>query len=165
MATAVSDSSVLIHLGLIGHLSWLPAFFQEVLVPPAVWTEVVEQGRSAEVVRAIQQAATDGWLKVVEPSNAALLRTLGQELHLGEAAAICLAVEQEPDVLLMDEADGREIAGRLELNTRGIVGLLLHAKRAGHLQAVKPVIEELVQSRFHLSSAFIAQILAAANEA
>ncbi len=164
MAIAVSDSSVLIHLGLIGELELVQAAFEQIIVPPQVWREVVVQGQSADVVKRIEQAATDGWVKQVEPGNAALLQTLRQNLHEGESAAICLAVELKPDFLLMDESVGRSVAASLGIRTKGVIGLVLDAKRSGRLAAVKPVVDLLVQSRFHLSAEFVAQILREANE-
>jgi len=62
MPTAVSDSSVLIHLSAIGQFDLLSAFYSEVRVPPAVWREVVTQGKSHPVVQRVQAAANQGWL-------------------------------------------------------------------------------------------------------
>ena len=45
MDLVISDSSTLIHLAAIGRLALLEQFFKRVTVPPAVWREVVEQGR------------------------------------------------------------------------------------------------------------------------
>ncbi|MEB3760630.1 MAG: hypothetical protein GSR81_07285 [Desulfurococcales archaeon] len=42
----VSDSSPLIHLSQIGRLNLLKEFFGELLIPPAVYREVVIGGRT-----------------------------------------------------------------------------------------------------------------------
>ena len=164
MPKAVSDSSVLIHLGVIGRLELLPALFEAVLVPDAVWQEVVTQGRSKAVVEKVQAAASHGWLRVETARNAALMQTLRQNFHAGESEAICLALEQRADVLLMDETDGREAARNLGLSTKGVVGLLIQAKRAGHLAEVRPAMMQLVQSGFYLSPELIAQALQEVGE-
>ena len=164
MATAVGDSSVLIHLGAIGQLELLPALYQLVIVPDAVWREVVLQGKSRPVVQQVRQAVSSGWLRVATPKNAALLQVLHQQLHDGEAEAIVLATEVMPDSLLMDETDGREFARRLGLKTRGAVGLLMEAKRLGHIAAIRPWLERLDQSGFHLAPVFITQVLQQAGE-
>ena len=44
MGLVVSDSSTLIHLAAIGRLALLKEFYGCIVVPPAVWREVVEQG-------------------------------------------------------------------------------------------------------------------------
>jgi predicted nucleic acid-binding protein len=43
---AVADSSVIIHLAAIAQLDLLRQFHGSLLVPPAVWDEVVVQGRA-----------------------------------------------------------------------------------------------------------------------
>ena len=43
MREAVSDSSPLIHLAAIGRLELLHSFHEAVLIPDAVWREVVTQ--------------------------------------------------------------------------------------------------------------------------
>ncbi len=164
MPTAVSDSSVLIHLSAIGQFALLPAFFSDVRVPDAVWREVVLQGRSHQVVGDVRSAATQGWLKVVTPANAPLMQTLRQNLHGGEAEAIALAVETAPDVLLMDETDGREAARQLGLRTRGVVGLLIQAKQAGRIPELRPWLTQLAQTGFHLAPSFVARVVQQAGE-
>ena len=164
MPTAVSDSSVLIHLSAIGQFALLPHFFSEVRVPDAVWREVIIQGKSHQVVNDVQDAAQQGWLKVVTPGNAPLIRTLRQNLHDGEAEAIALAAETGPDFLLMDETDGREAARQLGLRTRGVVGLLIQAKQAGRIVALRPWLTQLAQNGFHLAPSFVAQVLQQAGE-
>jgi predicted nucleic acid-binding protein len=164
MPRAVSESSVLIHLGAIGRLDLIPAAFSEVIVPIEVWREVVEQGGSRAAVQAVRTAAKGGWLQLQSPTNPALMKALLQNLHPGEAASICLAVEIRPDVLLMDETDGRTVARNLGLKPLGIVGWLLEAKQAGRLPLVRPLFTQLLSSGFHLDPAFVARIIAQAGE-
>lgn len=164
MPTAVSDSSVLIHLSAIGQFALLPVFFSEVRVPDAVWCEVVVQGRSYPVVKEMQSAVQQGWLKVVAPGNAPLVQTLRQNLHDGEAGAIALAVETSPDFLLMDETDGREAARQIGVRTRGVVGLLLQAKQAGHIATLRPWLIKPAETGFHLAPTFVNQVLKQAGE-
>lgn len=165
MASAVGDASVLINLAGLGQLDLLPAFFERVLVPEAVWREVVTQGRSPAAVEAVEAAARQGWLARQSSANAPLIQHLRQNLRAGEAEAICLALEARPDVLLMDETDGRAEARSLCLRTQGVVGLLLRAKQAGHLTAIRPLLDQLVQDHFHLHPEFVRQILQQAGEA
>ncbi|MBM3882019.1 MAG: DUF3368 domain-containing protein [Verrucomicrobia bacterium] len=164
MASAVSDASVLIHLAGIGQLDLLSACFERVLVPDAVWREVVVQGRSPDVVQAVEAASQQGWLARYSPASVPLLRHLRQSLHEGEAEAICLALETGPDMLLMDETDGRVVARSLGMRTQGVVGLLLQAKQAGRLTAIRPLLDQLVQHRFYLNPEFVRQILQQAGE-
>ena len=164
MVLAVSDSSVLIHLGAIGQLELLPDQFERVLIPPAVWDEVVTHGKSRPVMELIRAAAQKGWLALQTPTNTALIQNLHQHLHAGEAAAIALATETPHDFLLMDETDGREVARRLGLRTKGVIGILLLAKRKRRLTAIHPWLTKLDKSGFHLAPSLISRALREANE-
>ena len=44
MPKAVSDSSTLIHSAGIGRLTLLMEFYEKIIISPAVWKEVVEEG-------------------------------------------------------------------------------------------------------------------------
>lgn len=142
MPLAVTNSSPLIHLSLIGRIDLLRRF-SLVCIPPAVWREVVEQGGSRPGATEIREARESGWLRVVEPSDRALVRLLEQELHAGEAESIALAIEIRPDVLLLDEAEGRRVAGIYDLPVTGIIGLLIQAKREGQISSLAEEMNRL----------------------
>ena len=63
MLDAVSDSSPLIHLAKIEALELISRLYRRILIPPAVWREVVEEsdGRpgAVEMERAVAAA---GWM-------------------------------------------------------------------------------------------------------
>ena len=59
----VADTSPLIYLSRVGALGVLHVLFGEVVVPRAVWTEVVEQRTAAPGLDAIKRAE---WLRVVD---------------------------------------------------------------------------------------------------
>jgi len=65
MPKAVSNASPLIHLAAIGRFQLLRVFFDEICVPPAVWREIVEQGRGRAGAAEVQEAAEEGWMRVV----------------------------------------------------------------------------------------------------
>ena len=56
MGLVISDSSTLIHLERIDRLDLLKSFYARIIITPAVWREVVEQGKgrtgAAEVANA-----------------------------------------------------------------------------------------------------------------
>ena len=105
---AVADASVLIGLSGIGLLALLKDRFPHgVLVPPAVWREVVERGGNRPGVKEIAGAT---WITVLEPKDGEVVRVLRINLDEGEAEAIALAHEQHADAVLVDERDGRQTA-------------------------------------------------------
>ena len=159
MPLAVSNSSPLIHLSLIGRINLLRRF-SGVFIPPAVWREVVEQGGSRPGATEIREARESGWLRVVEPSNTALVRLLEQELHPGEAECIVLAIEIRPDALLLDEAEARRIAGLYDLPVTGIIGLLIQAKHEGQVSSLAEEMNRLrEQGNFRIHDALYRRVL------
>jgi predicted nucleic acid-binding protein len=113
----IADSSPLIYLSRVGALHVLPALFDEVAVPRAVWDETVERRPSAPGIDALHQAS---WLRVVD--NPSLQLDLG--LDPGETAAILVAESLRADLLLIDERVGRKVARARGLSVRG------HTRRA-----------------------------------
>ncbi len=88
--TAVSNASPLINLARIGLLDLLHKIYGSLLIPSAVWDEVVVQGAGqagAEEVR------TADWIARQAITNEPLAQALRQELDAGEAEAIVLALE------------------------------------------------------------------------
>ena len=67
MLGAISDSSTLIHLAKIGRLNFLRKFHKKILVAPAVWREVVEEGKYWPGSIELKEAKQAGWLEVIEP--------------------------------------------------------------------------------------------------
>lgn len=76
MPGAVSDSSTLIHLAKIGHLHLLLDFHQSILIAPAVWREVVQEGKDWPGSSEIEEGRGEGWIDVVAPANQALVSSL-----------------------------------------------------------------------------------------
>lgn len=157
----VADSSPLIALSSIAQHELLPALFDRIVVPTAVWNEL--SARSDEPNRRELLSAT--WLSVAQPGNHDLVRVLEQTLGAGEAEAIALAIEHRASLLIMDERLGRSVASRFGLLQLGTVGLLVEAKRRGHIAAIKPLIQQLQRMiGFRLSTSLVERILADCDE-
>ena len=69
---------------------------------------------------------------------------MSNELDIGEAEAIALAVEIQADQVLIDERRGRLVATRLNLRCIGILGILVEAKIQGLIAEVQPLLDALV---------------------
>ncbi len=162
---AVADSSVIIHLAAIGQLDLLRKLHGTLLVPPAVWDEVVVQGQGRPGEVELRQAVQDGWMAVAAPSPNSLIAQVGSSLPVGEAEAILLAESRPGSLLLMDEAAGRLVATSLGVPVMGIVGLLVVAKQAGLLAELKPVLDQLRSpGGFRLSADLFRRALALVGE-
>jgi len=131
----VVDSTCLIGLERIGVLHLLPSLFNPVYVPPAV------AGEFGIVLP---------WFSVVAPSDRALLDALGMLVDAGETEAIALARELGVKVVL-DDRRARGVAGKMGLPILGTIGLLVQAKRAGLVPAIRPLLGDLESLGFHMS--------------
>jgi len=100
----VSNASPLINLARIGKLSLLHDLYGELIVPEAVWHEVVFVGQGQPGADEVKSAS---WIQRRLVMNKQLEQALRQELDAGEAEAIALAVELNAELLLMDEHLGR----------------------------------------------------------
>lgn len=165
MPWAISDSSTLIHLAVLGRLSLLREHYEQVLVLPAVWREVVEEGQGRAGAREVEEAAQSGWLKVLTPTNEALLRLLKRDLEDGEAEAIALAVERQGEVILLDDSDARRVAAVYGLSKTGVIGILIQARLEGKLASLRQELDRLRQDAgFWITEALYRQALEAVGE-
>jgi len=138
--SVVSNASPLINLARIGKLDLLRELYGELVVPEAVWQEVVVQGAGQPGADEVEAAA---WIKRHAVTNRSLVHALQQDLDAGEAEAIALASEIQAELLLMDEHLGRETARHLGLRYVGLIGVLIQAKRKGLIGAIGPHLDAL----------------------
>lgn len=150
----VSDTTAISNLLTVGQAGLLRALFHRVLIPPAVWTELL----------AFHSDLPD-WLEVMTIIDHERVKTYRQHVHAGEAEAIALAIEIKPDWLLIDDGDGRRLAKTEGAPVVGLMGVLLMAKRDGLIQAVRPLVDSLAkEAGFYLSAAVRDEVLRLAGE-
>ena len=137
---AVSNTSPISNLAIIGRLDLLKHRYGTVLIPPAVAQELSALSHPAAKLR-IAEAIAAGWLVMQAPSVPPTVPPL--PLDAGEVEAIRLALTVQADVLLMDEKRGREAARRLGLTVAGLLGELLHARQNGKLPELRSEIARL----------------------
>lgn len=159
--TIVSNSSPLIALSRIGQIELLPMLFGTILIPSAVYQEVVTQGIGQSGSKILQQAS---WLTVEAVADPGRVQYLLTTLDWGEAEALVLAQEQQARRLLLDEIKARALARQLGIPVIGTAGLLVLAKQRGHIAAVKPLLDALLANEFRLSSRVYQTALAQAGE-
>jgi len=158
----VSNASPLINLARIGKLDLLRELFSKLLIPEAVWGEVVVDGAGQPGADEVKGA---DWIEKRPAKNKQLVQALMQELDAGEAEAIALAMEVEADWLLMDEHLGRETARHLKLQSIGLVGVLMAAKHKELIPAIKPCLDALRDlAGFRIKDSLYSRILKDENE-
>lgn len=159
----ISNSSILIALSCIGQLSLLPKRFpQGILIPQAVWHEVVDKGQGRIGVNDIHEA---DWISVYQLEDNELVTLLHTELDKGESEAIALCIKEQADIILLDERKARNKASSLHLKVLGTIGILIWAKRVGQIDSLKQQLDALQTiGNFHISKALYEAALRSVKE-
>lgn len=146
----IADASVLISLSTIGRLGIIQDRFPGgIQIPPAVWKEVVEQGKERPGAKEVSSA---DWITVRQIEDYRLVRYLMMGIDEGEAEAIGLARETNAHVILIDERDARDAAKGLGIQVLGTIGLLIWAKRTGKLKNLQHELNNLQElAKFRVS--------------
>jgi predicted nucleic acid-binding protein len=150
----VADTCPISYLILLGHLDLLHRFYERVVVPPAVWRELEDEG-SPVIVRSQLLEAPD-WLEKRTPRQG--LDPSLSFLDPGESEAIAVALELRADRVIIDETLGRQEARRLGLSVIGTLGVLRNAARANWLD-LPEVLSALQKTSFHVAPELIRSLL------
>ncbi len=158
----VSNTSPLMNLAVIDRLGLIERLYGSVSIPEAVAREL-----AAAVPEQFSEQAVGklSWLTVHPVKNRQLTESLLLDLDAGEAEAIVLATETKAGLLLIDERRGRNVAQHFGLKLIGLMGVLIDAKRKGHIAAVKPVLDDLIaKAGFWVDNRLYARVLQEAAE-
>ncbi len=137
----ISNSSPLINLSKTGQLALLEPLYGKILIPRAVYQELIEEGRGREGVAQIKQLLTKGILEVQDVQDVSLVRAFQKDLDFGESEVLVLALKIGADLIIVDEVDARRIAELHNIKKTGFVGVLIKAKHQGLLKKVKGVLD------------------------
>ena len=100
----------------------IEALGMEIIVPQAVYEEVVVKGRGRPGSKELEDLIRRGKVRVLKPRNRALAEVLHDPLGMGESEAIALAVECDCTVVL-DDRIVRLKAKSMRLKVKGTIGL------------------------------------------
>ncbi|KAB8319365.1 DUF3368 domain-containing protein [Tolypothrix campylonemoides VB511288] len=161
----VSDTSPITNLAAISQLDLLRQLYTHVIIPTAVYDEMVAVDKPVPGAVEVQ---TLPWIQtqvITDFQQVIVMQESQENIDLGEAEAIVLALELKADLLLMDERRGRAVATSYGLQVTGLMGVLLQAKRNNLIPGVKALIDQLIsQADFRVSSQLYTTILQSADE-
>ena len=164
---AVSDTSPLTWLSKAGKINLLKDLFKEIIIPPEVYEEAVEQGLQHGFSDAItiKECVAQGWIKLskLNPTDHNLIQRISErafEIHPGEAQAIVLAREMGT-LLLMDESTGRAFAQAWGLKVKGTIYVIISALRTGLIDKTeaKETVLMMVSKGFRLEPNLLAKLI------
>jgi predicted nucleic acid-binding protein len=158
----VSDTSPINNLAAINQLHLLHQLYGTVLIPEAVCRELTDPKFP---VAGATEVKTFEWIQTRAVSDRTLVEALSNELDIGEAEAIALAVEIQAEQVLIDERRGRLVASRLNLRYTGILGILVEAKNKGLIAEVKSLLDALInEAGFWVTESLYNSVLQLVNE-
>jgi predicted nucleic acid-binding protein len=155
-----ADASPLIGLAAAGAFDLLRELYGTVTITRLVKDEITARADRPGAAE-LEAAMRSGWIRVAPTP---LDTWAHAQLDPGEASTIALALQNERALVLMDDTRGREHAAALGLETIGVAGLLLAAKRAGLVDAVRPLLERLAHRGFTMPDDLLRGTLAEAGE-
>lgn len=157
----VCDTTLLLYLDRIGQLRLLRGLFEPVWVPEPVKLEL-DMGRLLRP-ETVNPGQLD-WITSVSVDQGELDALPPNRLGRGERAVIAYARSQKGHWAGLDDYQARTLAERLELKVVGVIGVLIRAKRAGLIPAVRPHLDALQAAGFRLAYELYQEALRLAGE-
>jgi len=139
----------------VNQTTLLQRYFQPTLILPQVYDEVVTQGRGRAGAPALAAACDSGIVRRVKLADRRLMDQV-QHLPSGmtdvsdvDVMVIALAIEQQATVL-SDDGSLRMLAITHSVPVIGSIGILIRARLDGVIPVLKPLLDQLIASGFHL---------------
>lgn len=146
-AVLVCDTSLLLYLGHIRSLQLLPQLHPTILIPAPVVFEL-DVGRS--LLPDVVNPRELGFAVIEAVSQAEIDRLPANRLGEGERAVIALARRLDAAVAGLDDRQARLFALSLGLKVKGVVGLIVDAKKSAIIPSAATLLIELRESGFRL---------------
>lgn len=148
----VADSGPLIHLAIVERFFLLKHFFSQLLIIPQVYDEVVTQGQGRPGEAELRQAVQSRWVLIAPvPDPVTVRRLVAPQISLTDAAVVAGALERNATIVLADDAKVRDLAEREGVEVIGSIGILVQARLTGVIDELKPILDRLVATGFHLN--------------
>jgi predicted nucleic acid-binding protein len=157
----VCDASTLIALARIGQVDILGRVAARVMIPRAVYDEVVVKGVGKPGADEIRNAP---WIETHEVADRGVVARFRVTLDAGESEAIALAQEVEADLLILDDEEARNTARAEGLRVVGLLAFLILAKEREIISHVRPLLDALNRQGFFIGDDLYHQILRQAGE-
>ena len=143
----VVNASPLIIVGKIDQLHVLRELAETLVVPTAVAHEIAS-GPESDPAR--QWLAGPGNEHIRDARELAPI-VANWDLGRGEGEVLSWAFRRPGFEAILDDLAARKCAAALSIPVRGTLGILLLAKREGHLTTMGPVLERIQQAGLHIS--------------
>jgi predicted nucleic acid-binding protein len=157
----ISDTSCISNLLLIGQLDLLQKIYSQIIIPPAVYSEILELEKNG---KDLNHFRSQKWILVEQNFPRKISSLPPKNIDPGEAEALDLAIYIKADRLLIDERKGSALAKQLGITTIGLLGILKIAKENNLISSVKILLDQLIENNFWLSNELYKLVLKSVNE-
>ncbi len=151
----ISNATPLIAFIKKNELSILKSLFKEIIIPKAVYDEILNTPRTLnEEGEILKKEIEKKWILVKEITK---LKYPELNLGRGETEALNLCIESNNPLLLIDEKKARNIAKSLKIDVLGTLGILSLVNKRGlkNNQEILENLDLLIKKGFYLSSEVI----------
>lgn len=156
----VADASPIILLAKAGRLDLLSASAEELLVPRVVAEEIGQTGPDDPAREWIEGKGG----QFVESTGPPLPEVAAWDLGRGESRVLSYSLRQERWTAVVDDGAARRCAQGFGIPVIGTLGVLVVAKKEGHLDRVRPAIGALRRAGLYVGEAVVNQVLQMAGE-
>mgnify|MGYP000862518243 CR=1 FL=1 len=160
MRKVIANSTPLIALNKIGKLDLLKEIYKEIIIPYAVYEEVILNSNKASN----DFIKESNFFSIKRIKNEEARKLFVTSLHKGEVEVMILAKEIKADICIIDDLLARKYAKYYNLNITGTIGILLKAKELGLITRIKPIMDELKVSGIYIDTKLYNRVLEIARE-
>ncbi len=158
----VSNTTPISNFLHLGQMEILKKIFKELHVPMAVHREI-EACFSGD--DQWQRCLDEEFIIRTEVQTSPKIKELMIHLHMGEAEALCLCIENNAQLCLIDDRDARIIARLNNIPVSGTLGVLMKAKKMGIIESVKKLMGLLRNDHhFWIDDAMYSKVSRLSNE-
>lgn len=161
MRKIISNSTPLIALNKISKLELLQKIYKEIIIPYAVYEEVILESNTNTTNNFIKEC---GFIKIISIKNEEAKKMFATSLHKGEVEVMILAKELGADTCIIDDLLARKYAKYYNLKITGTIGVIIKAKELGLISEIRPIMNELISSGIYIDEKLFNKVLKIAGE-
>jgi len=158
----VSNTTPISNFLLLNRIDILKQLFKEIHISQTVKYEIEDFFSTHEDW---QQSLHEGFIVVHQVQHHFMLKQFLNVLHPGEAETLCLCMEHNAQLCLVDDKNARAFAEFNNIKISGTLGILIAAKKKGVIEVVKPFMDMLrTKHRFWISDNMYEKVLQTSHE-
>ena len=158
----VSNTTPISNFLHLGQMEILKKIFKKLHVPMAVHSEIEAYFSGNDQW---QGSLDEGFIIRTEIQTSQKIKELMTHLHMGEAEALCLCIENNARLCLIDDRDARIIALLNKIPITGTLGVLLKAKKMEIVESVKKLMDRLrADNHYWIDDATYKKVLSLSDE-